>query len=208
MRYPASALLLAALLAQPAGAQPAGPGGVADKVAAVQRGLAGLLDRAGEALHANDRFAATEALNEARHLGYFATHAWGVRGQARDAFRGADESVREARHLLQNGRPEAAADTLLAAASSLGRERLDRTAQDPSPPTAPELREMAGRTVLSADGKGLGEVSGVAGGDGGLALMVGSGGMLGFGEETWTVPAEAVLLGERYVVVVGGGPAS
>ncbi len=207
-----AAMLLAALSPpRPAAAQRPGadagavaPGdGKAPGFGVVQRVLAAAMTQSAGALRARHRHVATRALDRARRLARFADTAW-LAFPADTAFGAARRAVERARHGLQTGRPEEAADVLDAGARTLAGAALGDTR--PPRPDVGTVTRAAGRPVLGLQGEEIGEIEGFRGAGGGRSpsdvVLVSVGGFLGLGARTVEVPADGVLLGRDYAMVV------
>ena len=166
--------------------------------AVVLRGLADEMRTAAEHLRARDeRRPATEALDRSLHLAEFGTQAFGIDAEGSEGFRRALAAVRDARHALQNGRPEDCARTLAAAAQALG--NVDVAAAAPAP-LADHADEVTGLKVLDERGHSLGELTRFEQAEAGPRAIVESGGFLWWGGEAVVVPAEVLLGAENFVV--------
>lgn len=166
---------------------------------AVLHGLAAEMSAAAEHLRsAGERHRATEALDRALHLAEFGAHAYGLGLEGAEPFHNALAALREARHALQNGRPENSAEILDAAAQLL--DEVEVAAAD-RPPLVAHAEEVTGLKVLNERGHHLGELEGFDEADGGPLAIVTHGGFLWWGENRERLPAEALLGADNFVVL-------
>ena len=151
-----------------------------------QRGLATTLESAERELATGDRARGTRALDAARRLTRIAEQ-----GAPTSAGAAARQQVRQARHLLQTGRPAASVRRL----DTAMREVIATAPPRPNPPA--DLERYRGATVVNAEGREIGEIAGVDGAD--LVLATGGWrdvwGWLDFGGRRAPVPPGAFLFG-------------
>ena len=167
--------------------------------AAVLHGLAEEMTAAAEHLQAEgERHRATEALDRALHLAEFGSHAYGLGPSGAEPFHRALDAIQAARHALQNGRPEDAAEILDSAGQALGQADLE--AASPAPITE-HAEEVIGLEVLNQHGHHLGELEGFEEAERGPMAIVAHGGFLWWGENRESLPAESLLASEGFVVL-------
>jgi hypothetical protein len=171
-------------------------------IAVFQDGLASEMRTSADKLGSGDRYAATRALDQARHLAKAMTSAVGVDPQARHAFTATLQAIRAGRAALQNGRPAETRQILADGAEALEKARLDRSI--PPLPGGSAIGDAEGSPLLNTHGETLGQFRGFetrsSSGVPPIRLEVGGLGF-GIGAKTMTLPAAPLLLGKPYMVL-------
>lgn len=166
---------------------------------AVRQGLAAEMLLSAEELDAGRRKKAMEALDRALHLSEFGKAAFGLPAEATQPFEEAHKAIKNARHVLQMGRPEEAVRILAAAGSTLQGETIPEV---PSAGLTPELADaVEGHYVLNARGHRLGELKDFSGTADRAIAVIGVGGLLSIGETLVEVPLESLLGSESFIVL-------
>lgn len=161
---------------------------------AVAAGLAEQLATAARALEEGRRHGATQALDRALHLAEFAEAS----ASGTEAFRAALHVVKSARHELQMGRPEDAAQILAQGAAAL--EPLSDEISMKAV-AATDLSEVEGLPILNVMGERLGEITGFTEVEGALFAAVEHGNFIFFGGSTAPIPAERLYTGAGFVLL-------
>ncbi|WP_146140359.1 hypothetical protein [Alsobacter soli] len=161
-------------------------------------GLAANMRNCAAGLTEGRRAAAMAALNRARHLALAATTVDSLGLQTADAFRQAYDAIKKARALVQDGRPERAAEVLAQAAAGLDKAPMGQPA---SFRAADALSGALGQTAVNASGETLGTLKGLHADKDHLVADLRVGGVLGLGAKTISLDADQVLLGRPYVAL-------
>ena len=140
-----------------------------------------------------------EALDRALHLSEFGKAAFGLPSEAVQPFEDAHRAIKDARHVLQMGRPEEAVRILKEAGPKLQGAGTPEVASDG---LTPELAaEVEGHYVLNARGHRLGELKHFSDGTDGAVAVIGVGGLLSIGETLVEVPLASLLGSDSYIVL-------
>lgn len=175
----------------------AGPAVAQDRP--VLNGLESAMTEAALGLRDGERLRATKALDRALHLAEFAAASSKNNAEGTNPYEAALDTVKDARHALQNGRPDGAAGLLRTGAAHLSSNLVlapELSGLDPDRPG-----DYEGRPVLSADGARLGKIGDFGRNDHGPVVTVEHGGSFGLGGEETPVPLRHLLAGERFLVL-------
>ncbi|PSC02922.1 hypothetical protein SLNSH_21260 [Alsobacter soli] len=163
-----------------------------------KRGLVADMRDSAAGLKDDRRASAMAALNRARHLALATTTVGSLDQQTAQAFRQAHDAIKKARALVQDGRPERAAEVLGQAASGLEKAP---TGQPAAFGAADVLSGALGQTAVNARGESLGTLNALRADKDHLVADLRVGGVLGLGAKTISLDAEQVLLGRPYVAL-------
>lgn len=203
---PLLAVLLSMLAAAPASAQepqeapgaqtepPVAPREAAaddrpERIAALAAGIAAALEYAEESFRAERRAPAVRAVDEAHRVAKVAVHAASARTY--ETFEKVEHALRRTRRSLQNGEPERALEHLQEAL------QLARSVEVGDDRRPSDFGAFAGATLVSAEGKHLGEIESIT--DGSARVVAGKWqdilGFLDFGGESTSIDADRLVFG-------------
>ena len=159
------------------------------RISALAEGIAAALEHAQESFRAGGRTAAVRAVDEAHRVAKVALHA--ASAESYQTFEKLEHALRRTRRSIQNGEPDRALDHLQ---DALELARSVEAGDDRRPS---DFGAFAGATLISAEGKRLGEIERIE--EGSAQLVAGNWqdtwGFLDFGGEGTSIEAGRLVFG-------------